>query len=126
MNEHFYMEIYLADTPHRRNAQHFGGGSEQLRICKQKNVQKTDVSVREIVKSVREQKSTERKKHPFMKTADKLPERAWKMLSARCALQFVEDSSEWGRRSGLRQPNEGEIFRKVGRTDCGNDFSDTL
>ena len=30
MNEHFYMEIYLADTPHRRNAQHFGGGSEQL------------------------------------------------------------------------------------------------
>ena len=31
MNEHFYMEIYLADTPHRRNAQHFGGGSEQLR-----------------------------------------------------------------------------------------------
>ena len=25
MNEHFYMEIYLADTPHRRNAQHFGG-----------------------------------------------------------------------------------------------------
>ena len=32
MNEHFYMEIYLADTPHRRNAQHFGGGSEQLRI----------------------------------------------------------------------------------------------
>ena len=56
MNEHFYMEIYLADTPHRRNAQHFGGGSEQLRICKQKNVQKTDVSVREIVKSVREQK----------------------------------------------------------------------
>ena len=74
MNEHFYMEIYLADTPHRRNAQHFGGGSEQLRICKQKNVQKTDVSVREIVKSVREQKSTERKKHPFMKTADKLLE----------------------------------------------------
>ena len=72
MNEHFYMEIYLADTPHRRNAQHFGGGSEQLRICKQKNVQKTDVSVREIVKSVREQKSTERKKHPFMKTADRL------------------------------------------------------
>ena len=33
MNEHFYMEIYLADTPHRRNAQHFGGGSEQLRIA---------------------------------------------------------------------------------------------
>ena len=30
MNEHFYMEIYLADTPLRRNAQHFGGGSEQL------------------------------------------------------------------------------------------------
>ena len=94
MNEHFYMEIYLADTPHRRNAQHFGGGSEQLRICKQKNVQKTDVSVREIAKSVREQKKYGAKKHPFMKTADKLPERAWKMLSARCALQFVEDSSE--------------------------------
>ena len=51
-----YLKFYLADTPHRRNAQHFGGGSEQLRICKQKNVQKTDVSVREIVKSVREQK----------------------------------------------------------------------
>ena len=32
MNEHFYMEIYSADTPHRRNAQHFGGGSEQLRL----------------------------------------------------------------------------------------------
>ena len=26
------MEIYLADTPHRRNAQHFGGGFEQLLI----------------------------------------------------------------------------------------------
>ena len=34
MNEHFYMEIYLADTPHRRNAQHFGGGSEQLQKMK--------------------------------------------------------------------------------------------
>jgi len=36
MNEHFYMEIYLADTPHRRNAQHFGGGSEQLPRFKDK------------------------------------------------------------------------------------------
>ena len=25
-------------------------------------------------------------------------------------------------RSGLRQPNSGEISRKVGRADCGNDF----
>jgi len=32
----------------------------------------------------------------------------------------------WGCRSGLRQPNSGEISRKVGRADCGNDFSDTL
>jgi len=32
----------------------------------------------------------------------------------------------WGRRSGLRQLNSGEISRKVGRADCGNDFSDTL
>ena len=31
-----------------------------------------------------------------------------------------------GRRSGLRQPNSGKIYRKVGRADCGNDFSDTL
>ena len=31
-----------------------------------------------------------------------------------------------GRRSGLRQPNEGKIYRKVGLADCGNDFSDTL
>ena len=38
MNEHFYMEIYLADTPHRRNAQHFGGGSEQLRCFNDKKV----------------------------------------------------------------------------------------
>ena len=28
--------------------------------------------------------------------------------------------------SGLRQPNEDEISHKVGRTDCGNDFSNTL
>ena len=34
MNEHFFMEIYLADTPHRRNALHFGGGSEQLQNMK--------------------------------------------------------------------------------------------
>ena len=27
----YFLEIYLADTPYRRNAQHFGGGSEQLR-----------------------------------------------------------------------------------------------
>ena len=32
----------------------------------------------------------------------------------------------WGRRSRLRQPNSGKIYRKVGRADCGNDFSDTL
>jgi 3-oxoacyl-[acyl-carrier protein] reductase len=25
-----FLEIYLADTPHRRNAEHFGGGSEQV------------------------------------------------------------------------------------------------
>jgi len=31
-----------------------------------------------------------------------------------------------GRRSGLRQPNSGKIYRKVGRTDCGNAFSNTL
>jgi len=30
------------------------------------------------------------------------------------------------RRSGLRQPNEGKIYRKVGHADCRNDFSDTL
>ena len=34
--------------------------------------------------------------------------------------------SDGGRRSGLRQPNSGEISRKVGRADCGNDFSNTL
>ena len=34
--------------------------------------------------------------------------------------------SDEGRRSGLRQPNSGEIYRKVGRADCGNDFSNTL
>ena len=25
-----FLKFYLADTPHRRNAKHFGGGSEQL------------------------------------------------------------------------------------------------
>ena len=29
MNERFLKKIYLADTPHRRNAQHFGGDSKQ-------------------------------------------------------------------------------------------------
>ena len=29
-------------------------------------------------------------------------------------------------RSGLRQLNSGKIYRKVGRADCGNDFSDSL
>ena len=28
--------------------------------------------------------------------------------------------------AGLRQPNDGQIYRKVGLADCGNDFSDTL
>jgi len=38
-----------------------------------------------------------------------------------------EISLGWGRRSGMhRQPNSGEIYRKVGRADCGNDFSNTL
>jgi len=37
-----------------------------------------------------------------------------------------EISLGWGRRSGLRQPNSGEIYRKVGRADCRNDFSNTL
>ena len=31
--------------------------------------------------------------------------------------------SWWGRRSGLRQLNSGKIYRKVGRADCGNNFS---
>ena len=31
-----------------------------------------------------------------------------------------------GRRSGLRQLNSGEIYRKVGRADCENDFSNAL
>ena len=31
-----------------------------------------------------------------------------------------------GRRSRLRQPNSGKIYRKVGRTHCGNDFLNTL
>ena len=26
----------------------------------------------------------------------------------------------------LRQPNSGKIYRKLGRADCGNDFSNTL
>ena len=34
--------------------------------------------------------------------------------------------SGWGRRSGLRQLNSGKIYRKVGRADCRNDFSNTL
>ena len=29
-------------------------------------------------------------------------------------------------KGGLRQPNSGEISRKVGRAGCGNDFSNTL
>ena len=37
-----------------------------------------------------------------------------------------EISLEWGRRSGLRQLNEGKISRKLGRADCRNDFSNTL
>ena len=37
-----------------------------------------------------------------------------------------EIRSEWGRRSGLRWPNEGQISCKVGRADDGNEFSDTL
>ena len=48
------------------------------------------------------------------------------MLSARCASQFVEDFARMRRRSGLRQPNSGEIYCKVGRADCGNDFSNML
>ena len=28
--------------------------------------------------------------------------------------------------AGLRQPNEGKIYRKVGLADFGNDFSGTL
>ena len=28
--------------------------------------------------------------------------------------------------AGLRQPNKGKIYRKVGLADCGNDFSNTL
>ena len=42
MNEHFYMEIYLADTPHRRNAQHFGGGSEQLQELFSQQIMKAE------------------------------------------------------------------------------------
>ena len=38
----------------------------------------------------------------------------WEILSGR------------GRRSGLRQLNSGKIYRKVGRADCGNDFSNRL
>ena len=30
------------------------------------------------------------------------------------------------KRQGLRQLNSGKIYRKVGRADCGNDFSNTL
>ena len=53
-------------------------------------------------------------------------ERVWKRLSARCASQFVGYFARMRARSGLRQLNSGEISRKVGRADCGNDFSDTL
>ena len=42
MNEHFCMEIYLADTPHRRNAQHFGGGSEQLQELFSQQIMKAE------------------------------------------------------------------------------------
>ena len=28
--------------------------------------------------------------------------------------------------AALRQPNSGEIYRKVERVDCGNDFSNRL
>ena len=31
-----------------------------------------------------------------------------------------------GRRSGLRRPNSDKIYRKAGRADCGNDFSNML
>ena len=37
-----------------------------------------------------------------------------------------EISPGLGRRSGLRQLNSGEIYRKVGCADCGNDFSNRL
>ena len=39
---------------------------------------------------------------------------------------FVGYFARMRARSGLRQLNSGEISRKVGRADCGNDFSDTL
>ena len=39
---------------------------------------------------------------------------------------FVGYFARMRARSGLRQLNSGEISRKVGRVDCGNDFSDTL
>ena len=56
------------------------------------------------------------------------------MLQSRLEKCFLQDVRHnlwkilpgWGRRSGLRQPNSGEIYRKVGRADCGNDFSNTL
>ena len=34
--------------------------------------------------------------------------------------------SGWGYYSGLRQPNSGKIYRKVGRADCGNVFLNTF
>ena len=34
--------------------------------------------------------------------------------------------SGWGYHSGLRQPNSGKIYRKVGRADCGNAFLNTF
>ena len=42
------------------------------------------------------------------------PEQAWKMLSARCASQFCGIFCPDEARSGLRQPNSGEIYRKGG------------
>ena len=31
-----------------------------------------------------------------------------------------------GHHSGLRRPNSDKIYRKAGRADCGNDFSNML
>ena len=56
---------------------------------------------------------------------------ACQSVSEKCFTQDVRHNLweilfGWGRRSGLRQPNSDKISRKVGRADCGNDFSDTL
>ena len=40
--------------------------------------------------------------------------------------EFLFCKEEKCRRSELRQLNSGEIYRKVGRADCRNDFSNTL